>query len=263
MTCNFKNSAGTDLDNLFYANYGNAGALGFKCSDGNDLGNRYISGSLGYNVGYKNSAGTDIGYLRGNLVAPSGSATLNTTYTKKLLATCDGYDPYAGLEGDYVTVHGYLNTINLNISLSSTNGAPINSVDVYLETQRKYERVYCGYWYYCNMNNTVPTASGSCDDYDDCMKLSISNYSSRIKNSSNFPKQTQTRVGLLGTISATNFPMTISFLKNDYSSAFPDCKSNDILTANSDSSYIKLRLAFYVYNAAGGSQLTSAEFNRE
>ena len=34
-------------------------------SGGQDLGNRFSTGSLGYNVGYKNNAGTDIGYLRG------------------------------------------------------------------------------------------------------------------------------------------------------------------------------------------------------
>lgn len=67
MTCGYQNSAGTDLDNLFYINNGNAGALGFQVSNGQDLGNRYTNGStLGYSVGYQNSAGTDLGYLRGN-----------------------------------------------------------------------------------------------------------------------------------------------------------------------------------------------------
>ena len=66
MTSNYRNSAGTDLDNLFYINNANLGAIGFKMSDGVDLGNRYANDQvLGYNVGYKNSAGTDIGYLRG------------------------------------------------------------------------------------------------------------------------------------------------------------------------------------------------------
>lgn len=66
MTCGYRNSAGTDLDSLFLVNNSNAGALGFITGGGQDLGNRFATGSLGYNVGYKNSAGTDIGYLRSN-----------------------------------------------------------------------------------------------------------------------------------------------------------------------------------------------------
>lgn len=66
MASNYRNSAGTDLDNLFRVTNSNAGAIGFIESGGQDLGNRYPTGSLGYNVGYKNSAGTDIGYLRSN-----------------------------------------------------------------------------------------------------------------------------------------------------------------------------------------------------
>ena len=66
MTCNFKNSAGTDLDSLFWIESANAGGIGFKMSDGTDLGNRYSSKvKLNQTIGYKNSAGTDIGYLRG------------------------------------------------------------------------------------------------------------------------------------------------------------------------------------------------------
>ena len=71
MSVNYFNSAGTDLDNLFYTNNGNAGAVGFIDASGQDLGNRYTNAStLGYNVGFVNSAGTDLGYLRGNLVPP-------------------------------------------------------------------------------------------------------------------------------------------------------------------------------------------------
>jgi hypothetical protein len=69
MSVNFFNSAGTDLDSLFYVNNGNAGGIGFINASGQDLGNRYTNAStLGYSVGYKNSAGTDLGYLRGNAV---------------------------------------------------------------------------------------------------------------------------------------------------------------------------------------------------
>lgn len=74
MSVNYFNSAGTDLDNLFYTNNGNAGAVGFIEASGQDLGNRYTNAStLGYNVGFVNSAGTDLGYLRGNYVYVAAS----------------------------------------------------------------------------------------------------------------------------------------------------------------------------------------------
>lgn len=67
MASGYVNSAGTDLDNLFYTNNGNAGAVGYVTSSNQDLGNRYTNANtLGYSVGYQNSAGTDLGNLRGN-----------------------------------------------------------------------------------------------------------------------------------------------------------------------------------------------------
>lgn len=84
MSVNYFNSAGTDLDNLFYINNGNAGAVGFIEASGQDLGNRYTNAStLGYGVGYVNSAGTDLGFLRGNAIPPhinSGWAAVGQTY---------------------------------------------------------------------------------------------------------------------------------------------------------------------------------------
>lgn len=66
MTCGFKDAAGTDLDDIFQVTDKNVGPLGFQQSDGKDLGNRYDDDIiLGYSVGYRNSAGTDIGFLRG------------------------------------------------------------------------------------------------------------------------------------------------------------------------------------------------------
>lgn len=66
MTCGFRNSAGTDLENVFYSDYRNAGSLGFRKSDGFDLGNQFCASTvLGYSVGYKSSSGTDLGFLRG------------------------------------------------------------------------------------------------------------------------------------------------------------------------------------------------------
>ena len=56
MSVNYFNSAGTDLDNLFYTNNGNAGAVGFIEASGQDLGNRYTNAStLGYAVGLVNN----------------------------------------------------------------------------------------------------------------------------------------------------------------------------------------------------------------
>lgn len=71
MTCGFQTASGADLDDLFYTDNGNSGALGFCQSDGTDLGNKYTSAAtLGYSVGYCNSAGTDLGYLRGDVPPP-------------------------------------------------------------------------------------------------------------------------------------------------------------------------------------------------
>ena len=91
MTSNYRNSEGTDLDNLFRVTNSNLGAIGFKTSNGADLGNRYSSGSLGYNVGLKNSAGTDLGYLRGNREV----AIVNITVGKGSNLGYYGYSPNA------------------------------------------------------------------------------------------------------------------------------------------------------------------------
>lgn len=70
---NYQNSAGTDLDNLFYTSNSNAGSLGYLDTNSVDLGNKYTNANtLGYATGYQNNSGTDIGYSRGNF-NPSGS----------------------------------------------------------------------------------------------------------------------------------------------------------------------------------------------
>jgi hypothetical protein len=123
MASNFLNSAGTDLDDVFFVNNSNAGALGFQVSNGQDLGNRYPSGSMGYNVGYQNSAGTDIGYLRSDYFIPvvtSHNVTGSNVYSGK--DGCYGpvercydndtgwYDCYSSMRTrhnkGYVTVNG-------------------------------------------------------------------------------------------------------------------------------------------------------------
>jgi hypothetical protein len=97
MASGFKNSAGTDLDSLFLTNNSNAGAIGFKVSGGQDLGNRYSNASpkLGQTTGYKNSAGTDLGNLRSNK-APSVSTTI----------TCNIW--YNDFGSDSSDIHTYL-----------------------------------------------------------------------------------------------------------------------------------------------------------
>lgn len=129
MTCNFRNSAGTDLDSLFTVNNGNAGAIGFKISDGTDLGNRFASGSLGYNVGYKNSAGTDIGYLRGKVVAPSISG-LSVSFINKQTSTGSQYDD---TDEDWITT--YKVNANLQINVTDANGLSMTSVVITLTTE--------------------------------------------------------------------------------------------------------------------------------
>ena len=107
MSVNYFNSAGTDLDNLFYTNNGNAGAVGFIEASGQDLGNRYTSAStLGYAVGLVNSAGTDLGYLRGNYAAASMQDRYDnlTTYYNEEIGTRDGIATWYRREA-----YGFLN----------------------------------------------------------------------------------------------------------------------------------------------------------
>jgi hypothetical protein len=128
MAVNYKNSAGTDLDSLFYTDSSNGGAIGFLTSGGVDLGNKYTNKStLGYNVGYKNSAGTDLGYLRGNLIKPSASVTLN-----KISGNFGtNYDYCEVGEQTWNCSHRWLtNASSWNIS---SNGGPISTISVTLQ----------------------------------------------------------------------------------------------------------------------------------
>lgn len=127
MTCNFRNAAGTDLDDVFYVINSNAGALGFKCSNGQDLGNRYPAGSLGTNVGYKSSAGTDIGYLRTRIVAPSCAIGIRQTNRWK------GYSREDGPGTDYPDYKIEEEKRAIRAEVTVSNGMPISGVDWYLE----------------------------------------------------------------------------------------------------------------------------------
>lgn len=87
---NYQNSAGTDLDNLFYTSNSNAGSLGYLDTNSVDLGNKYNnSATLGYGVGYLNSGGTDLGYLRGG--EPTTPTLTNHAITK--IGIYRGKDP--------------------------------------------------------------------------------------------------------------------------------------------------------------------------
>ncbi len=125
MASGYLNSAGTDLDNLFSNTSSNAGALGFLVSNGQDLGNRYSVGSIGTNVGYKNSAGTDIGFLRGKVIAPTASITLTrTNHVDREKGVCTEWDGYG--EVCYTSTRDFSYTMNTNVSVS--NGQPVTNV---------------------------------------------------------------------------------------------------------------------------------------
>lgn len=130
MTVNFKNSAGTDLDSLFYTDNSNGGVIGFLTSGGVDLGNKYTNKStLGYNVGYKNSAGTDLGYLRGNATPPALNTSLqksswNKVSLKKSSSSC-------GTEGDKsCTTYYYGSNGYCTLNISDSNLVKITRVDI-------------------------------------------------------------------------------------------------------------------------------------
>lgn len=130
MTSNFRNAAGTDLDAVFYVSNSNAGAIGFKCSNGQDLGDRYPAGSLGTNVGYKNSAGTDIGYLRTKMVAPTVS--IGATQTNRWKDSW--YEGPGTVDDPTYAVYAEKRVFRANVNV--LNGMPISGVDWYLEYPR-------------------------------------------------------------------------------------------------------------------------------
>ena len=125
MASGFLNSAGTDLDNLFSDTSSNAGALGFKVSNGQDLGNRYIAGSIGTNVGYKNNAGTDIGFLRGKIVAPTATISLSrSNHIDRDASICLRTDSYGEVCEASSRDFSYTATTTVNIS----NDQPVTNV---------------------------------------------------------------------------------------------------------------------------------------
>ena len=146
MACGFRNSAGTDLDDLFYIDNSNGGAIGFQMSNGVDLGNRFTNKStLGYNLGYKNPAGTDIGFLRGKLTPPTGGGI----YFKKLQAkhTTDKYQSGTDSEGRSDYRYSYYVSavceVGVNINVPVTSARLILTAYAYMGWSGSYS---AGFW---------------------------------------------------------------------------------------------------------------------
>ena len=134
MASGYLNSAGTDLDNLFLVDNGNAGAIGFQVSNGQDLGNRFSAAStLGYNLGYKNSAGTDIGYLRGKMVAPTISFSYDKTWVKHQYD--DDGDPESNL-------YWVIFQLKITPKLVVTNNQPLSNIRYQLQINWNYNSSY-------------------------------------------------------------------------------------------------------------------------
>ena len=155
MACGYLNSAGTDLDSLFFVDNSNAGAIGFTTSVSQDLGNRFNAQvTLGTNIGYKNSAGTDIGYLRGKLVAPAGSASSSqSSKTTGYRSVSVSYDCNCGEYGCSTCsrneYYGYGKAV-FATTVSISNGMPADSITYTLQLRASET---------CNADITINTNS--------------------------------------------------------------------------------------------------------
>lgn len=249
MAVNFFDSAGSDLDNLFSANNSNAGALGYLTSGNQDLGNRYFKGSLNRTIGYYNSAGSDIGYQRGKIIAPTATASIAVQHYKDQGTLCrhdGGRYHYCGWywlscdsNGESCSRNERLfNRGLLTLSVSVTNGMPITGIDWYLNIQERNSDMSYPYTdtLYLNVNSsTVPTSIEK--------SYGFSNYSST--QALKFTAQYQwLRTNKL--ITTTNTTLKIGF-----------SVSNKI-TRNWWGYWAKARV--YVKNSAGGIWLNSAKY---
>jgi hypothetical protein len=161
MASNYYTDSGTDLDNIFSVTNSNAGALGFKVADGQDLGNRYPAGSLGREVGFKIDNGTDIGYLRGASVSISGNISATPSNTKGDHAIdewdqgeSNSYNVWAWCEG----------VITANASGFADN-QKITDITYTLQVQCPITR-YCGFD--VNSNSTTIPNDRTYDDVNIC-----------------------------------------------------------------------------------------------
>ena len=151
MTCNFKNISGTDLDDLFYVNNSNAGVIGFKCTNGQDLGNRYPAGSISTNIGYKNSAGTDIGYLRAKLAIPQATAYIQKeqeSISPPSKCTTIGYD------SEVYTHYPFYQKYILRPVITITNSQPVTSVKYTIQICCSPASITRPVYYTVNTNST-------------------------------------------------------------------------------------------------------------
>lgn len=241
MASNYRNSAGTDLDDVFYVNNSNAGALGFRLSDGQDLGNRYPVGSLGYNVGYKNSAGTDIGYLRTKLVAPTATISVATSNLNKKAKTvsCGRWE-----ESNYISAVGFGAYGVFTPSITVTNGMSVASVQWYFQgydTNGTWP-----YYVYMKFNSTtIPDSyiGGTCD-YGQTIVVSGYDSSFTLRNGTNVSSAATSN--LLGTTTSLSTNISFKLLSEKETSS-----------GGRPYGVGYLRVRAYVSNSAGGNWVDS------
>ena len=89
MATGYKLPDGRDFDDVFPVISGGGQTVGYKLSNGSDLGARYPAGNSGITTGYRNSSGVDLGAL-------FGTGTLGTVTRTTDRDTATG----CGREGD-------------------------------------------------------------------------------------------------------------------------------------------------------------------
>ena len=220
MTCNFRNAAGTDLDDIFYVINSNAGAIGFKCSNGQDLGNRYPAGSLGTNIGYKNNAGTDIGYLRTKIVTPTVSIAVS-----QINKWSDSDIQFGTSVDDDDYYLEYMKTVQ-RATITVLNGMPISGIDWYLE--HSCDILGSGYWRVkANTSN---------------MNILPSQYDFEEHNARHWG--TYKRTGKMYSSSSINCDFAFYGYNKSTSNGW---------------TRVNIKVVAYVYNQAGGTWVTSNE----
>ena len=239
MAVNFFDSAGSDLDNLFSANNSNTGALGYLTSGNQDLGNRYFKGSLNRTIGYYDSAGTDIGYTRGKIVAPTGSITITRNNWTNTLYGINCSDGENGWNCSRRYGNGYL-----NVNLSINNNVPISGINYYLEARSNWDTSSdANIPIYLNINSTIkPTFSVTCGSYyaSKC-NLKIDTYTLKAIVPYSCKNCWTGYPNIILSTSSKNF--NIGFLAY----------------TNVNWWAVAARIVAYVYNDAGGTWITSNE----
>lgn len=242
MASNFFNSSGTDLDNLFQITNSNAGTLGYVCSNGEDLGNRYPTGSLGTTIGYYSSAGTDIGYIRTKEVAPTGTVSLTVSnYSKTTVG-----DHHSGREDSCSAYQGVVSGC-LNISIDITNGMPVTGIRYHLEMP--VSAYISPPVLSVNIDSTIrPSVRINCSGGDsNSSKCSCNRYYSWGSSSISVPKVT----------SGTKWSRSSSFITTTKLNLSVGYMHTGNYRSHTDIASYKGRIAVYVYNNSGGTWLIS------